>query len=111
MGTKLVEQFPDGIDAFCAAVGVAGMAMGVSRILKSKWSGTRAVVHEPASSPAITEGHGGTHSVEGVGIGFTPPLLSRDLYDEARGIPEEEARVMCRRLAREEGLLVGTSTG
>ena len=111
IGHELVKQFPGGIDAFCAAVGGAGMAMGVSRILKSKWPETRVVVLEPASSPTITKGHSGTHSVEGIGIGFIPPLLNPDLYDEARGIPEEEARAMCRRLAREEGLLVGTSTG
>lgn len=49
--------------------------------------------------------------MEGVGIGFVPPLLDHDLYDEARAIPEEDARIMCRRLAREEGLLVGTWTG
>lgn len=111
IGHELVGQFPKGIDAFCGAVGVAGMAMGVSRILKSKWPSTRIVVLEPASSPVITEGRPGTHHVEGVGIGFIPPLLNRDLYDEARAISEEEGRIMCRRLAREEGLLVGTSTG
>ncbi|KAI1615159.1 cysteine synthase [Exophiala viscosa] len=111
IGHELVEQFPAGIDAFCGAVGVAGMMMGVSRILKSKWPETRVVVLEPASSPVITKGRAGTHSVEGIGIGFVPPLLKRDLYDEARCIPEEEAQAMCRRLAREEGLLVGISTG
>jgi cysteine synthase len=111
IGHELVNQFPAGIDIFCGAVGVAGMAMGVSRVLKSKWPGTRVVVLEPASSPIISQCRAGTHSVEGIGIGFIPPLLDHDLYDEARAIPEEEARSMCRRLAREEGLLVGTSTG
>lgn len=84
IGHELVGQFPNGIDAFCGAVGVAGMAMGVSRILKSKWPTTRVVVLEPASSPVITQGCPGTHNVEGVGIGFIPPLLDGDLYDEAR---------------------------
>ena len=87
------------------------MAMGVSPVLKSNWPATRVVVLEPASSPVITRGRPGSHCVKGVGIGFVPPLLDRDLYDEARAIPEEDARIMCRRLAREEGLLVGTSTG
>ncbi|KAI2832813.1 hypothetical protein CBS76997_11048 [Aspergillus niger] len=72
---------------------------------------TRVVVLEPASSPAITEGRTGSHSVEGIGIGFVPPHLDPKLYDEAREISEREGRAMCRRLAREEGLLVGTSTG
>ncbi len=111
IGHELVTQFPDGIDAFCGAVGVAGMTMGVARILKSRSASIRIVVLEPASSPVISKGWAGTHHVEGIGVGFVPPLLNQDLYDEARSIPEEEARAMCHRLAREEGLLVGTSTG
>ncbi|GKZ32214.1 hypothetical protein AbraIFM66950_001424 [Aspergillus brasiliensis] len=111
LGEELAVQFPGGIDAFCGTVGGAGMVMGVSRVLKSKWPDTRVVVLEPASSPVITEGRAGPHSVEGIGIGFVPPHLDSELYDEARGIPEAEGRAMCRRLAREEGLLVGTSTG
>ncbi|UXN57442.1 PLP-dependent cysteine synthase family protein [Phyllobacterium zundukense] len=111
IGHELVTQFPDGIDAFCGAVGVAGMTMGVARILKSRSASVRIVVLEPASSPVISKGWAGTHHVEGIGVGFVPPLLSHDLYDEALDIPEEEARAMCRQLAREEGLLVGTSTG
>nr|WP_246798806.1 cysteine synthase family protein [Rhizobium leguminosarum] len=111
IGHELVTQFPDGIDAFCGAVGVAGMTMGVARILKSRSASVRIVVLEPASSPVISEGWAGTHHVEGIGVGFVPPLLNQYLYDEARSIQEEEARAMCHRLAREEGLLVGTSTG
>lgn len=111
IGHELVSQFPNGIDAFCGAVGVAGMTMGVARVMKGCWPNTRIVVLEPASSPVITQGKPGTHHVEGIGVGFVPPLLDQNLYDDARGIPEEEARLMCRRLACEEGLLVGTSTG
>ncbi|KAL6408245.1 cysteine synthase [Ilyonectria robusta] len=111
LGRELVHQFPNGIDAFCGAVGGAGMMMGVSRVLKTKWPQTKVVILEPASAPVITEGRGGTHGVEGIGIGFVPPLLDKELYDEARAIPEDEARDMCRRLAAEEGLLVGTSAG
>jgi len=111
IGHELVKQFPDGIDAFCGAVGVAGMTMGVARILKSRSATVRIVVLEPASSPVISKGWAGTHHVEGIGVGFVPPLLNQDLYDEARSIPEEEARAMCHQLAREEGLLVGTSAG
>ncbi|OJJ95639.1 hypothetical protein ASPACDRAFT_1883286 [Aspergillus aculeatus ATCC 16872] len=111
IGDELVEQFPSGIDAFCGAVGGAGMVMGVSRVLKAQWPSTRVVVLEPASSSTISAGRPGKHSVEGIGIGFVPPHLERELYDEAWAVEEEEARAMCRRLAREEGLLVGTSTG
>ncbi|KAJ6078770.1 Tryptophan synthase beta subunit-like PLP-dependent enzymes superfamily [Penicillium canescens] len=111
IGHELVEQFPQGIDAFCGAVGTAGMVMGVARVLKSKWTGTHIAVVEPASSPTITENRPGPHSVEGIGIGYIPPHLDRQLYDEALAISEEEGRSMCRRLAKEEGLLAGTSTG
>lgn len=111
LGHELTEQLPSGIDAFCAAVGGSGMIMGVSRVLKPKWPQCRVVVLEPASSPFITEGRSGTHGVEGVGNSFKLPLLDGKLYDEARAISEEEGRAMCRRLAKEEGILVGTSTG
>ncbi|KAJ5098395.1 pyridoxal phosphate-dependent enzyme beta subunit [Penicillium argentinense] len=111
IGKELIAQFPNGIDAFCGTFGAAGMVTGVSRVLKSRWPETRFIVLEPESSPILTEGHGGSHSVEGVGVGFIPPHLNRSLYDEAWGISEEEGRTMCRRLAQEEGLLVGTSTG
>jgi len=111
IGVELAKQFPNGISAFCGAVGVAGMVMGVSRALKAAAQGTRIVVLEPATSPLISRGQAGEHHVEGIGIGFVPPLLDRELYDEVRAISEDEARRMCRRLASEEGLLAGTSTG
>ncbi|RTE83839.1 hypothetical protein BHE90_001591 [Fusarium euwallaceae] len=111
LGSELVDQFQDGVDAFCSAVGTAGMAIGVSSVLKSQWPHCRVAVLEPASSPCISEGRTGTHHVEGIGIGIVPPLLDENLYDHAWAIEEEEARAMCRRLAKEEGLLVGTSTG
>lgn len=111
LGLELVNQFPNGIDGFCAAVGTAGMIMGVSKILKERWPKTHVRILEPASAPTITEGRSGVHGVEGIGIGYMPPLLEKDLYDDARAVPEDEGRAMCRRLAKEEGLLVGTSTG
>ena len=111
IGEELLDQFPQGIDAFCGGVGIGGMLMGVARVLKRANPKTRIVALEPASSPVLSEGRAGEHHVEGLGVGFLPPLLDRTLYDEARGIDEAEAREMCRRLAKEEGLLVGTSTG
>ncbi|KAH7146761.1 cysteine synthase, partial [Dactylonectria estremocensis] len=83
----------------------------VSKVLKSTWPECRVAILEPASAPVITEGRAGTHGVEGIGNGFVPPLLDERLYDEACAVPEDEARVMCRQLAKEEGILVGTSTG
>ncbi|KAL6236726.1 hypothetical protein BDW75DRAFT_205911 [Aspergillus navahoensis] len=111
LGRELVAQFPGGIDAFCGAAGSGGMLMGVSKVLRTEWPRTKVVVLEPASSPVISEGRVGVHGVEGVAPGFVPPHLDRGLYDETWGVDEAEARAMCRRLAREEGVLVGTSTG
>ncbi|WP_025099895.1 MULTISPECIES: cysteine synthase family protein [unclassified Burkholderia] len=111
IGVELIRQFPEGISAFCGAVGVAGMVMGVSRAFRAARWNTRVVVLEPATSPVITLGRAGEHHVEGIGIGFVPPLLDESLYNEAWAISEDEARMMCRRLASEEGLFVGTSTG
>jgi cysteine synthase len=110
IGKELLEQLPK-IDAFCGSVGTAGMAMGVSRILRGSRPKTRIVIFEPASSAVISTGQAGTHRVEGIGIGFVPPLLNKESYDEVRGIEESEARTMARRLAKEEGIFVGVSSG
>jgi cysteine synthase A len=111
IGDELVQQMDRPIDAFCAMVGTAGMCMGVSAALADGDSDARIVILEPASTPFITEGRSGSHRVEGTGIGFMPPLLDGDRYHEARAIDESEGRTMARRLAAEEGLLAGTSTG
>ncbi len=111
IGQELLEQADGPISAFCGAVGTAGMLMGVSRALRQANRATRIVALEPASSAIISTGVAGTHHVEGTGVGIIPPLLNKDAYDEARGIDEAEARQMARRLAREEGMFVGTSSG
>jgi cysteine synthase len=87
------------------------MLVGVSRALKAGGSRTRIVALEPATSPALTRGHGGSHGVEGTAPGYVPPHLTKEDYDEARAIDEGEARRMARRLAKEEGIFAGTSTG
>ena len=110
IGVELLEQMKT-IDVFCGAVGTAGMLVGVSRALKAGGNHARIVALEPAGSPALTEGRGGAHRVEGTAIGRVPPHLTKSDYDEARAIDEGEARAMARRLAREEGLFAGTSTG
>lgn len=85
--------------------------MGVSQALRRANPEVRIVALEPASTAVISGGAPGSHHVEGIGIGFIPPLLEDDLYDEARGIREEEARKMARLLAKEEGIFAGTSSG
>jgi cysteine synthase A len=111
LGEELLAQVNGPIHAFCGGVGTAGMLMGVSRVLRRAGSTAKVVALEPAASPILSKGTSGTHEVEGIGIGMVPPLLDRNYYEEARGIDEDEAREMAHRLAREEGIFAGTSTG
>ena len=111
VGEELLKQVGETIDAFVAGVGTAGLLMGVSQAFKERGTGTRIVALEPASSPIISKGESGSHHVEGVGIGLVPPLLDADLYDDVLAVEEEEAREIAHRLAREEGVFAGTSTG
>jgi cysteine synthase A len=112
LGNEILTQMAGKkIDAFCGAVGTAGMMAGVSQTLKAADISTRVVILEPASAPLITQGTKGTHKVEGIGVGLVPPLLTEVTYDEARTVEETEARKMAKRLAAEEGIFGGTSTG
>lgn len=110
-GEELLAQIDRPIDVFCTAVGTAGFSMGVSGALREASASTRVVLFEPSSTAVISGKPPGTHHVEGIGVGFVPPLLDESLYDEVRAIDENEARAMARRLAAEEGLLTGTSSG
>ncbi len=109
IGEELKKQIAKPIDIFCASVGTAGMLMGVAHALEDQPTGI--VAFEPASSAVISTGVAGTHSVEGIGVGFVPPLLNLDRLQEVRAIQEKEGRAMARKLAREEGIFVGTSSG
>jgi len=111
VGNELLEQLDRPIDVFCAAVGTAGLAMGVARAFDAAGAGARIVIFEPESTPVISGGEPGSHTVEGIGIGFRPPLLDDERYDEVRTVDEPAGRAMARRLAAEEGLFAGTSTG
>ena len=111
IGRELLEQTGGRVDVFCGAVGTGGMLAGVARALRESGSSARVIALEPSSSPALTQGHGGAHRVEGIGTGRVPPHMTDRPFDEARAIDEDDARAMARRLAREEGLLVGTSSG
>jgi cysteine synthase A len=108
IGNELLRQAGT-VTVFCGGVGTAGMLSGVSAALKS--SGCRIVALEPDTSPRLTTGAGGGHRVEGIALGFVPPHLTADVYDEARAISESASRAMARRLAREEGIFAGVSTG
>jgi cysteine synthase A len=111
IGAEYIRQVDGAIDAFCGGVGTAGMLMGVAGELRKAYPEVRIVALEPAASAVLSGGEPGAHHVEGIGLGTRPTLLDPALYDEARGIEEREARDMARRLAREEGIFSGTSTG
>ena len=111
IGHELLAQMDEPITAFCGGVGTAGMLTGVSRALRAANSPARIVALEPASSAFLSTGVPGRHHVEGIGIGFMPPMLDRSIYDEARAVDEHAARTMAVRLAREEGIFAGTSSG
>ena len=111
LGRELLDQVDGRLDAFCSYVGTAGCFLGATRALRNGVPSIRRVVVEPAESPVISGGSPGTHHIEGGGAGFWPPLLTRDDFDEVFAVPEAEAMAMAKRVAREEGLLCGPSTG
>ena len=111
MGTEILEQIEKPIDALCGAVGTAGMIMGVGSVIRARWPGARVVALEPDTSPVLSGGAPGSHGIDGTAAGFVPPLFSREVVTDVLALPEQEARSMARRLAREEGVFAGISTG
>ena len=111
MGEEIITQLDGKVDAFVASFGSAGCAMGVAQVLKRKNPKTKVFIVEPSESPLISKGRAGAHHIEGIGDGIVPPLLRRELYEDIIVVTEEDSKVMARRLAREEGIFAGTSTG
>ena len=99
------------VDAVVAGVGTGGTITGVSRYLKRMNPGIRAIAVEPAESPAISEGRGGRHAIQGIGAGFVPANYDSSVVDGVETVETEEAFEWARRLAREEGILAGISSG
>ncbi len=99
------------VDILVAGVGTGGTLTGVSEVLKARKSSFQAIAVEPASSPVLSGGCPGPHKIQGIGAGFVPPVLRRDLIDEVVLVHDEDALRYSRRLAQEEGLLSGISTG
>ncbi len=111
LGEEIWEQTGGQVDAFVHVVGTAGSLIGTSRALKKHIPKVRIIAVEPDESPVLSGGESGSHGIEGIGVGFSPPLWDNSLVDEVMRIPTEEAKETARRLAREEGLFAGTSSG
>lgn len=111
LGEEIWEQTGGRVDAFVHAVGTAASSRGVATALKRRRPGLRAFAVEPAESSVLLGGAPGPHKIEGVGIGYVPPLWDPSVIDEVLAVATAEAKAMARRLAREEALFAGTSAG
>jgi len=111
LANELWEDLNGELDAFVQSVGTAQCISGVSAVLRRRNSGIEIVAVEPAESPVLSGGAPGSHKIEGVGPGFVPPIWTDDIADEVLLVSTEEAATMARRLAGEEALFAGTSSG
>jgi cysteine synthase A len=106
-----LADFPDGIDALITGVGTGGHLTGAARVLKAKFPNLKVFAVEPAASPVISGGSPAPHPIQGIGAGFIPKNLDTTLLDGVIQVDAEAAREYARRSAREEGMLVGISSG
>jgi cysteine synthase A len=108
---EILADFPEGVDALITGVGTGGHITGCAQVLKKAWPQLKVFAVEPAASPVISGGKPSPHPIQGIGAGFIPTNLHTDLLDGVIQVEAEAAREMARRSAREEGLLVGISSG
>ena len=107
---EILQQMPQ-LDAFVAGVGTGGTITGVGQVLRTHYPDIKIFAVEPDASPVLSGGEAGYHSLQGIGAGFVPPVLDTTIYDEVIRVTDSEATTYTRRLAREEGILVGVSSG
>lgn len=108
---EILADFPNGIDVMITGVGTGGHLSGVAKVLKTKWPQLKVFAVEPSASPVISGGAPSPHPIQGIGAGFIPKNLDTSLLDGVIQVDAEPAREYARRSAREEGLLVGISSG
>ena len=110
-GPEIYQQLEGKIDIFVAGVGTGGTISGIGKYIKEKNPNIKVVAIEPAASPVLSKGTPGPHAIQGIGAGFVPNTLNTDIYDEIITIENEAAFATSRAIAREEGVLVGISSG
>jgi cysteine synthase A len=108
---EIAADFPDGLDALITGVGTGGHITGCARVLKARWPRLKVFAVEPTASPVISGGAPSPHPIQGIGAGFIPRNLETGLLDGVIQVDAEAAREMARRCVREEGMLVGISSG
>jgi cysteine synthase A len=108
---EIIEQMDGQFDMFIAGVGTGGTITGVGEVIKEKVKGMKIVAIEPKDSPVLSGGQPGPHKIQGIGAGFVPKILNTKVIDEIILVENEDAMEMARRMAKEEGILVGISSG
>ncbi|PZQ74494.1 MAG: cysteine synthase A [Variovorax paradoxus] len=108
---EIAADFPEGVDVLITGVGTGGHITGCAQVLKKKWPKLKVFAVEPVASPVLSGGSPAPHPIQGIGAGFVPQILKTDLLDGIIQVDAEPAREMARRCAREEGMLVGISSG
>jgi len=108
---EIWEDTEGKVDVLVAGVGTGGTITGVSEVLKKKKAEFKAIAVEPDNSPVLSGGRPGSHKIQGIGAGFVPEVLQMDLVDEVIKVSNEDAGLLARRLAKEEGILAGISSG
>ena len=108
---EIINDFPEGLDYLITGVGTGGHISGVAEVLKAKFPSLKVFAVEPAASPVISGGQPAPHPIQGIGAGFIPDNLKRELLDGVITVTKEEAFEYAQRIAREEGIFVGISSG
>ncbi len=108
---EIIADFPEGLDALITGVGSGGHITGCAEVLKQQWPNLKVFAVEPSGSAVLSGGQPGPHKIQGIGAGFVPKVMRPELLDGVVSIPEDEAYSFAQRAAKEEGILMGVSSG